>query len=86
LRWPVVRWRCASPTHRTRTACKPERVQLDPARFIRANRQTLPPAKSVDAFTAVRKDRLRVSVRPALAGEPFISRRGAVAFKAWVGG
>jgi DNA-binding LytR/AlgR family response regulator len=59
-------------------------TQLDPAQFFRANRQTLLAARAVAGFAAAGKGRLKLQLRPALAGEVFISQERAAEFKAWL--
>lgn len=59
-------------------------AQLDPAQFFRANRQLLISARAVGGFAAAGKGRLRLQLRPALAGEEFISQERAAAFRAWL--
>ena len=58
--------------------------QLDPAQFFRANRQTLLAARAVAGFAAAGKGRLKLQLRPALAGELFVSQERAAEFKAWL--
>lgn len=59
-------------------------TQLDPAHFFRANRQTLLAARAVAGFTSAGKGRLRLQLRPALAGELLVSQERAAEFKAWL--
>jgi DNA-binding LytR/AlgR family response regulator len=59
-------------------------TQLDPAQFFRANRQTLLAARAVAGFAAAGKGRLKLQLRPALAGELLISQERAAEFKAWL--
>jgi len=59
-------------------------TQLDPAQFFRANRQTLLAARAVAGFAAAGKGRLKLQLRPALAGELFVSQERAAEFKAWL--
>lgn len=59
-------------------------AQLDPAQFFRANRQLLVSARAVGGFSAVGKGRLCLQLRPALAGDEFISQERAGAFRAWL--
>ena len=59
-------------------------AQLDPAQFFRANRQTLLAAGAVAGFVAAGKGRLKLQLKPALAGDLFISQERAAAFKAWL--
>ena len=59
-------------------------TQLDPAQFFRANRQTRLAARAVAGFVLAGKGRLRLQLRPALAGEFFVSQERADAFKAWL--
>lgn len=61
-------------------------MQLDPTQFFRANRQLLISARAVGGFTAVGKGRLRLQLRPVLAGEEFVSQERAAAFRAWLEG
>jgi DNA-binding LytR/AlgR family response regulator len=61
-------------------------TELDPAQFFRANRQLLVAAGAVARFTPVGKGRLKVELRPALAGDAVVSQERAAAFKAWLGG
>lgn len=59
-------------------------TQLDPAQFFRANRQTLLAARAVAGFAAAGKGRFKLQLRPALAGELFVSQERAAEFKAWL--
>lgn len=59
-------------------------TQLDPAQFFRANRQTLLAARAVAGFVPAGKGRLRLQLRPALAGEFFVSQERAAAFRDWL--
>lgn len=59
-------------------------AQLDPAQFFRANRQLLISARAVGGFVPVGKGRLRLQLRPALAGDECISQERAAAFRAWL--
>jgi DNA-binding LytR/AlgR family response regulator len=61
-------------------------TQLDPARFFRANRQVLVAASAVARFEAAGKGRLKVELRPVLAGDVLVSQERAAAFRAWLGG
>lgn len=61
-------------------------AQLDPARFFRLNRQLIVGAHAVERFSAIGKGRLRVELRPALAGDALVSQERAAAFRAWLDG
>lgn len=59
-------------------------TQLDPVQFFRANRQTLLAARAVAGFAPAGKGRLKLQLRPALAGDLFVSQERAAAFRAWL--
>lgn len=59
-------------------------TQLDPAQFFRANRQTMLAACAVAGFVAAGKGRLKLQLKPALAGDLFVSQERAAAFMAWL--
>ncbi|RZJ08786.1 MAG: response regulator transcription factor [Rubrivivax sp.] len=59
-------------------------TQLDPSQFFRANRQTLLAARAVAGFAPAGKGRLKLQLRPALAGDLVVSQERAAAFKAWL--
>jgi DNA-binding LytR/AlgR family response regulator len=59
-------------------------ASLDPAQFFRANRQVLLAARAVAGFAPAGKGRLRLQLRPVLAGELVVSQERAAAFKAWL--
>lgn len=61
-------------------------AQLDPARFFRASRQLLVAADAVAGFAPVGKGRLKLVLRPALAGDAVVSQERAAAFRVWLGG
>ena len=60
-------------------------AELDPALFFRASRQLLLAAAAVVRFAPAGKGRLRVELRPALAGDVHVSQERAAAFRAWIG-
>ena len=63
--------------------------ELDPAKFFRASHQLLVAATAVLRFAPAGKDRLRVELRPAIAGtagDVLVSQERAAAFKAWLAG
>jgi len=59
-------------------------AQLDPAQFFRANRQVLLAARAVAGFALAGKGRLKLQLRPDMAGELYVSQERAAAFKAWL--
>jgi DNA-binding LytR/AlgR family response regulator len=59
-------------------------AQLDPAQFFRANRQMLVAARAVAGFAPAGKGRLKLQLRPGLAGDGFVSQERAGAFRAWL--
>lgn len=59
-------------------------TQLDPAQFFRASRQALVAARAVAGFTAAGKGRLKLQLRPALAGDLFVSQERAAGFRVWM--
>lgn len=61
-------------------------TELDPAQFFRATRQLLVAAWAVTRFAPAGKGRLKLELRPALAGDVLVSQERAAAFKAWLGG
>ena len=64
-------------------------AELDPALFFRATRQLLVAATAVARFAPAGKGRLKVELRPAIAGtvgDVLVSQEPASAFKAWLGG
>lgn len=58
--------------------------QLDPARWFRLNRQLIVGVHAVERFTTLGKGRLRVELRPPLAGDAVVSQERAAAFRAWL--
>ncbi len=56
----------------------------DPAQFFRATRQLLMAATAVSRFVPASKGRLKVQLRPALAGNVAVSQERAAAFKTWL--
>jgi DNA-binding LytR/AlgR family response regulator len=61
-------------------------AEPNPTQFFRANRQLLPAATAVAGFTPAGKGRLKLALRPPLAGGALVSQERAAAFKAWLGG
>lgn len=59
-------------------------TQLDPTQFFRANRQTLLAARAVAGFVPVGKGRLKLQLRPALAGDVFVAQERAAEFRGWL--
>lgn len=58
--------------------------ELDPAQFLRVNRNYLAHVSAVKSFSSVGKGRLTVQLQPRPAEEVLVSQENAAEFRAWV--
>jgi two-component system LytT family response regulator len=58
--------------------------ELDPAEFLRVNRNYLAHVSAVKSFSSVGKGRLAVQLHPRPAEEVLVSQENAAEFRAWV--
>ena len=60
--------------------------QLDPARFIRLNRQLIVELKSIKELLAYSKSRVKVVLDPPYGEDAVVSSERSAQFKRWLAG